>query len=243
MLKGTKAQVETSPGRPHYLDHRKRLRGRFLRSKDHSMPDYELLEILLTYAVPRIDVKPLAKALLTRFGTLKGVLDASPESLQEVKRIGPQSSVLIALLRQCMRRYFELEATQADLVNSPEAVVAYCRASLEAERRECFEVLYLSSKNQLIRTERLSEGTLDRTTVYPRQVIEGALKANAAALIFVHNHPSGDPSPSAEDRALTDSLVRAAKAVGIVVHDHIVVGNGSHFSFRAEGQISPNDTR
>lgn len=201
------------------------------------MPDYELLELLLTFAIPRREVKPEAKALLAKFGSLKAVLDADLEALSEVKGVGEQAGVLIKALRESMRRYLESAAQEADLVSSPEAAVAYCRAALEAEKRECFEVLYLASNNRLIRSERLSEGTLDRAAVYPRRVIEGALKANAAALIFVHNHPSGDPKPSTEDRRLTESLAQAAKAVGIKVHDHLVIGDGSHYSFRANGYL------
>lgn len=206
------------------------------------MPDYELLELMLTYAIPRRDVKPVAKDLLKSFGNLKGVLDAGHDQIVEVKSAGSNTAVLLALFRAGMRRYLELSAAETDLLNSPETVLAYCRASLEAEKNEVFEVIYVSAKNRLIRSERLAEGTIDRAAVYPRRVIEGALKANAAAVIFVHNHPSGDPAPSAEDRALTESLAKAVQAVGMTMHDHIIIGGGRHFSFRSQGLISTSPT-
>lgn len=136
-----------------------------------------------------------------------------------------------------MERYFETEAREADLLNSPEAVLAYCRASLEGLNNEVFDVVYLSTKNRVIRKERLSEGTIDQAAVYPRRVVAGALAANAAGLIFVHNHPSGDPTPSMEDKRLTTLLAQAAKTVGITVLDHIIVGNGRSFSFRDRGLL------
>jgi DNA repair protein RadC len=136
-----------------------------------------------------------------------------------------------------MERYFETEARQTDLLNSPEAVLNYCRASLEGLANEVFEVLYLSTKNRVVGRERLSEGTIDQAAVYPRRVVAGALAANAAGLVFVHNHPSGDPAPSPEDKRLTSLLADAARTVGIPVLDHLIIGNGRHFSFRDQGLL------
>lgn len=227
---------------PHFAGHRERLRRRFL-SDVTTLPDYELLELLLTFAIPRRDVKPLAKALLARFGNLKAVLDAAPSDVQAVPGAGRGAATLLAALRAAMRVYFELEAKQTDLMNSYETVINYCRASLEGEKNEVFQILYLSSKNRLLGAERVAQGTIDRAAVFPRRVIEGALAARAAAMVFVHNHPSGDPTPSVEDRRLTRDLVDAAASVDILVHDHIVIGNGRHFSFRAAGLMDDKNKK
>ncbi|OGS01371.1 MAG: hypothetical protein A3G41_06055 [Elusimicrobia bacterium RIFCSPLOWO2_12_FULL_59_9] len=221
-----------------HAGHRKRLRDRLLRAGAQGFEDYELVELLLTFAISRQDVKPMAKQLIGRFGDLKKVLDAQPEDLARVKGIGPQTAAFLKALRVTMQRYFELAAMQtARILNSTDAVLAYCRASLEVEPREVFEVLYVSSKNRLIKAERLSSGTIDRAAVYPREVIKKALEANAAAFICVHNHPSGDPAPSPEDRKLTEALFEAARAVGITMHDHFIIGSGRHFSFRSQGLL------
>jgi len=235
-----KAKREVPPDKPHFLGHRQRLQERFKHTGSKGLADYELLELLLTYAIPRRDVKPIAKMLLHHFGNLKGVLDASFKDLLPIKGIGPQTAIYFLTLRTYMKRYFELTAQESDLLNSPQTVIQYCRSSLESEKNEVFEILYLSTKNRLIRAERLSEGTIDRTAVYPRQVIEGALSAKAAALIIVHNHPSGDPTPSQEDILMTQKLSKAAQAVDITVHDHIIIGNGRHVSFREKGLLPEN---
>ena len=217
--------------------HRQRLRERFEKSGFQGFHDYEVLELLLTFSIPRQDVKPLAKALLARFGSLPAVLDAEPSDLEKVPGLGRRSSGFLRIVRSLISRYFEETLKETDVLQSPEAVVDYCRAALQGERNEVFEVLYLSSKNRVIGVERLFEGTLDRTAVYPRRIIEGALKANAAALIFVHNHPSGDPTPSPEDCRLTKEIASAAGPLGISVHDHIIIGRGRHLSLRKAGKL------
>lgn len=183
----------------------------------------------------------MAKILIKRLGSIKGVLEAQPQDLAGIKGIGEKTAIFLKALRTVMRRYFELEAEQAQVLDSTEAVISYCRASLEAEPKEVFEVLFVSPKNRLIKTERLFQGTIDRATVYPREVIKSALDFHAAALICVHNHPSGDPTPSPEDEKLTGALFEAARAVGITLHDHIIIGKGKHFSFRARGLLSAGD--
>jgi len=218
--------------KPDLVGHRQRLRERFLKSGLSGLAEYETLELLLTYAILRKDVKPIAKRLVAQFKTLKGVLDADPVMLGKIEGIGPESQSFFKLIHAIMQHYFELSAAETDLLSSPASVLNYCRATVEAEKKEVFYVLYLSSKNRLISSEKVAEGTIDQAAVYPRRLIEGALRANAAALIFVHNHPSGDPTPSLEDKALTRKLVEAAKTIGITVHDHLIIGNGRHFSFR-----------
>ncbi|HNF59774.1 MAG TPA: DNA repair protein RadC, partial [Elusimicrobiota bacterium] len=199
--------------------------------------DYELLELLLTYVFSRCDTKPIAKKLLDTFGSFKGVFDATPEQLAQVEGAGTGTGAFVSLVRAVMERYFETEVRQSDLLNSPEAVLSYCRASLEGLQNEVFDVVYVSTKNRVIRKERLAEGTIDQAAVYPRRVVAGALAANAAGLVFVHNHPSGDPSPSPDDKRLTALLVQAAKTVGISVLDHLIIGNGRYYSFRDRGLL------
>lgn len=223
---------------PDPSGHRARLRERWRQSGPAGFPDYELLELLLTQAVPRRDTKPMAKDLLRRFGTLKGVLDATAAELESVPRVGPAVSFFFSILRGTMERYFESAARKTDLLNSPEAVIRYCRASLEGLKNEVFDVIFVSTKNRVLGRERLSEGTIDQAAVYPRRVVSSALAANAASLIFVHNHPSGDPTPSPEDKQLTRRLEEAAQTVGIPVLDHLIVGNGGHFSFREQGLLA-----
>jgi DNA repair protein RadC len=221
----------------HRNGHRRRLRERF-ETAPRVLPDYELLELLLTCAIPRRDVKPLAKALLVHFGSFKNVLDATPSDLGAVPGAGPRTAAFLGAIRSSIERYMSSRAAEADALTSPEAVAAYCRAALEGLKNEVFEVIYLTTRNRVIRMERLSEGTIDQTAVYPRRLVEGALARRAAGVVLVHNHPSGDPSPSAEDKALTRRLVAAARLVDLAVLDHVIVGDGRHFSFREAGLLS-----
>lgn len=225
-------------GKPSYSGHRSRLRKRFESAGLDSFLEHEILELLLTYCITRKDTKPLAWALLKKFGSLSGVLDATPSELEEVAGIGRQSTVFIKLIRAVMRTYFLEEIKKRKEITTPENVVNFCRASLQGEPNEIFEVIYLTTRNAVIGVERLSVGTIDRASIAPRKIIEQALKRRAAALIFVHNHPSGEPEPSAEDRELTETLSQIASPLGIAVLDHIVVGKGKFFSMRANSFIS-----
>ncbi|MFA6584412.1 MAG: DNA repair protein RadC [Elusimicrobiaceae bacterium] len=199
--------------------------------------DHEALELLLTYCVPRKDTKPIAWALLKKFGTLSSVLDAKPEELAEIHGVGQETITLLNLSRAMVKRYFKDELQKKQSLRSPEEVVDFCRASLEGEKDEIFEVLYLTTKNTVISCERISTGTIDRTAVSPRRVVENALKTRASGLILVHNHPSGNPTPSREDIIMTEEIIRAAKALDLAVLDHIVVGKNDYYSFRASGII------
>ncbi len=196
--------------------------------------------MLLTYSIARRDTKPLAWALLKKFGTISAVLDASPQELAAVPGIGPESVTMITLMRAVMRRYFMDTLQRKEALRSPEEVVEFCRASLEGEKDEIFEVIYLTTKNTVIGSERLSCGTIDRTAVAPRKVVENALKARAAGLILVHNHPSGNATPSREDIIITEEIIRAARALDISVMDHIIIGKNEHYSFRGSGLIKFN---
>jgi len=225
--------------KPSYTGHRERLRKKFLQSGPSAFHDHEILEFLLTYAIPRKDTKRLAWDILKRFGTFSRVLDAKPEDLITIDGIGENSAVFFPLLREAMRRYYLGKLLKKDAVKCPRDVLKYCEASLEGEPDEIFEVLYLSVRNKVMSSERLFTGTIDRTAVYPRKVIEKALKNKAAGLIFAHNHPSGEVSPSREDEIMTKELNEAAKAVGITVHDHIIIGVGkdNYYSYREHGLI------
>jgi len=221
----------------NHKGHRQRLRDKFRASGLDAFMDHEVLEFLLTYAIPRRDTKPIAWEMIKKFGSLSAALDAKPHELAEVEGLGEEAALYVTFLRALLRRYFFDEIKQRETIKSPEDVVQYCRASLEGEKDEIFEVIYLTTRNSVIGTEQVSSGTIDRTSVSPRRVVENALKARAAALIFVHNHPSGNPYPSKEDICLTEELMRAANTLGLSVHDHLIVGKNSYYSFKANGLL------
>jgi DNA repair protein RadC len=217
---------------PDYIEHRKRLREKFLKAGAEGFHDYELLELLLTYAIPRVDVKPPAKALMKRFGTLNAVLDATQSELAPVRGMGPTSAVLIRLIKELFAAYLAEQMEGKDVLSSPGAVVDFARVKLAGLPHEAFMVIYLNVKNRVIDHEVLQEGTVDRAIVYPREIIKAALTNKAAGLILSHNHPSGDPEPSQEDKHLTRSVIEAARTVEIRVLDHIIVGKNGYFSFQ-----------
>ncbi len=223
--------------RPSFHGHRTRLRKRFLASGLDSFLDHEILELLLTYTIPRKDTKPIAWALLKKFGTLSSVLDAKPQELTDVEGIGMQSAVFLNLMRSVMRRYSLEQIKQRKEIKNPESVVQFCQASLQGEANEIFEVIYLTIRNTVIGVDRITIGTIDRASISPRKIIENALKQKAAGLIFVHNHPSGEPTPSQEDIMLTETLSQIAAPLGIMVLDHIIVGQGKFFSIKANSLI------
>jgi DNA repair protein RadC len=217
---------------PDYIEHRKRLRDKFLKAGAEGFHDYELLELLLTFAIPRVDVKPAAKALMKRFGTLNGVLDATQSELQSVSGMGPTSAVLIRLVKELFSSYLAERMEGKDVLSSPLAVVDFARVKLAGLPHEAFMVIYLNVKNRVIDHEVLQQGTVDRAIVYPREIIKAALTHKATGLLLSHNHPSGDPEPSQEDKHLTRSVIEAARTVEIKVLDHIIVGKNGYFSFQ-----------
>jgi len=218
--------------KPHYLAHRSRLRKRFRKTDGNGLHEYELLELLLTYAIPRIDVKPIAKRLLERFGGLSGVLDASQEDIQGINGVGPVSATLIRLVKALCVSYSVQRMRNKDILSSPESVLDFSRLKLTGLSNEALMAIYVNVKNQVIDYEMLNEGTVDNVVIYPRRIIEGALRYHASGLIIVHNHPSGNPEPSEEDRVLTRSLSEITKTLDIRLLDHIIVGRDGHFSFR-----------
>jgi len=227
--------MKVREGRPHWWGHRERLRERFLRAGAKGLQDYELLELLLSYAIPRKDVKPQAKELLRRFGSLAGVMDASPEEVQEVKGIGPRAATLLRLAKEMGEVYLGERMRGVDVLSSPSRVVDFCLFRLKGEGEEKFMVIYLNVKNEVMDYEVIQEGTVDRSVVYPRRVAEKALRRKAASVIVVHNHPSGHPDPSPEDRRITRELVEALRPLEIRLLDHIIVGKRGYFSFREKG--------
>ena len=222
--------------------HRKRLRERFLKSGISGFHDYEVVELLLSLGTPRRDCKQAAKEALKRFKTLRGVLEASPEELQQIKGIGAHSAFGIKLVQEVARDFLKAKMLEKPFYKSSQEVFDYLYYSMRGLRKEVFKVLYLTSQNQIIDTVDLSEGTVNSSSVSPREVIEGAIKNNAAALIFVHNHPSGATEPSTSDRSLTRELVYAGKIMHVKVLDHIIIGDNRYYSFTGEGLIGEYET-
>ena len=222
---------------PHHLGHRDRLRRRARIGGLGALPDYELLELYLYRSIPRTDVKPLAKALLTRFGGLTAVLSAPLGDLRTVPGVGEQVALDLKLMHEAAMRIGRGEAAKRPVISSWSALLAYVRTVLAHEPREQFRVLFLDKKNQLIADEMLGQGTVDHAPVYPREVARRSLELSASAIILVHNHPSGDPSPSGADIDMTRQIMAALQALKIAVHDHLVVGRDGVASFKALGLI------
>jgi DNA repair protein RadC len=222
---------------PHYVGHRERLRERFLSAGPDTMPDYELLELALFAAVPRRDVKPLAKALIARFGSFAEVIAAPRERLLEVEGASAAVAAQLKIIEAAARRLAKTRLLGRPALASWSALIDYCAAAMARSQKEEFRVLFLDRKNILIADEVLSTGTIDHTPVYPREIVKRALDHGATAMILVHNHPSGDPTPSKADITMTRDVADAAKALGIVVHDHLIVGRSGHISFKALGLL------
>jgi DNA repair protein RadC len=225
------------PDKPHHLGHRERLRTRAATGGLAALPDYELLELLLLRTFPRGDVKPVAKALLARFGSLQAALSAPLSDLRQVSGVGDAAALDLKLLHEATVRMARSEAARRPVISSWSALLAYVRVSLAHEPREQFRALFLDKKNQLLADELVQDGTVDHAPVYPREIMRKALELSACALILVHNHPSGDPTPSQADIVMTRQIVEAGRSLSIVVHDHLVVGRDGVASFKALGLI------
>jgi DNA repair protein RadC len=217
---------------PHFAGHRDRLKARFRDHGPAAVSDYELLELLLFQAVPRRDTKPLAKALIARFGSFSDVLAAPERLLTELPGVGASVALYLKAIHAASTRYAKGALAERPLLSSWSAVIDYCRAAMAFEEKEQFRILFLDKKNRLIADEVQQVGTVDHTPVYPREVVKRALELSATALVLAHNHPSGDPTPSRADIQMTKTIVEVAKPLGIEVHDHIIVGRNGHASFR-----------
>jgi DNA repair protein RadC len=217
---------------PHYHGHRDRLRARFLQVGGDALPDYELLELVLFRLIPRRDVKPIAKELLKRFGTFAEVLAAPPARLMEVDGIGENVVTDLKVVEAAARRLVKGDVAKRQVLSSWTSVIDYCRAAMAFMDKEQFRLLFLDKRNGLIADEVQQSGTVDHTPVYLREVVKRALELSASALILVHNHPSGDPTPSPADIKMTREIMDIAKPLGITVHDHIIVGREGHASLK-----------
>ena len=217
--------------------HRKRLREKFLKSGLAGFHDYEIVELLLTLGSPRRDCKQPAKEAIKQFKTLRGVLAASPQELQQIDGIGPHSTFGIKLVQEVAKEFLKEKILDKPFYKSPQEVFDYLYHSMRDLKKELFKVIYLNSQNQIIDTADLFEGTVNGSSVSPREIMEGAIKYNAVSLIFVHNHPSGSPEPSISDKELTRELAYAGKIMHIKVLDHIIIGDNRYFSFADDGLI------
>ncbi|MBK4214432.1 DNA repair protein RadC [Paracoccus caeni] len=223
---------------PSYLaDHRARLRDRFMQGGAQAMPDYELLELVLFRAIPRQDVKPLARRLIEAFGDFNRVISASPARLQQIDGAGPAVVTELKIVEAAAQRMARAKVLHRPALSGWQALLDYCHTTMAHREIEQFRVLYLDRKNVLIADEEQGKGTVDHVPVYPREIIRRALELNASALILVHNHPSGDPTPSDSDIAMTARVMQAADSMGITLHDHLIIGKSRELSFRAQNLL------
>lgn len=231
----TQAAKKTTP--PHHTGHRDRLRARFAENGADALADYELLELLLFMAIPRRDVKPLAKTLLAAFGGLPELMNATALELQKIEGVSENTAIGIKAMTALAHRSFKAELMNKPVLNNWPRLIEYCHATMAHEKREHFRILFLNKKNELIRDEIQGSGTVDHTPAYPREIMKRALELGATAMILLHNHPSGDPKPSQADVDMTQAIIAAAKPFNIVIHDHIIIAKSGHTSFKSQGLI------
>lgn len=236
-LPGVVKDAATAKAKPHYHGHRQRLRERFLATGGEAMPDYELLELVLAIAIPRSDVKPLAKALLTEFKNFNGVITAEPAMLGRVKGMGDVSVAALKVVQAAAVRLARGEIMERPLVSSWDQLLDYCMAAMGHEKVEQTRVLFLDKRNRLIADERQNKGTIDHTPLYPREIVKRALEIGATAFILVHNHPSGDATPSHADIEMTKEVQEAAAKLGITLHDHLIISREGPASFKSLGLL------
>ncbi|MFP4098501.1 MAG: RadC family protein [Alphaproteobacteria bacterium] len=235
-----KAKSETTQNKktkPHYTGHRQRLRERFIIGGAESLQDYELLELLLFMAIPRRDVKPLAKDVLATFGSLSAIMNAPHGTLSQIEGISENTATAIKTVNAIAHRMMKQELMEKPILNNWTRLMDYCHMSMDHETKEHFRILFLNKKNMLIADEIQASGTVDHTPAYPREIMKRALELGATAMILMHNHPSGDPSPSKADIDMTKTIIEAARTFNITIHDHIIMARGKHFSFRQEGLL------
>ncbi len=232
----TEDVAKTTTPKPHHTGHRDRLRQRFLDAPD-ALPDYELLELLLFMAIPRKDVKPIAKQMIDRFKNINGVLNASLNDLQSINGISHNSAIAIRAIRAAGLRLLKQNIMGRPILNSWQRLIEYVEAAMANETREHFRIIFLNKKNEVIADEIQQTGTVDHTPAYPREIMKRSLEVGATALILAHNHPSGDATPSQADITLTKQIIAAAKPFDIVIHDHLVISRNGTQSFKSLGLI------
>lgn len=230
-------KAEPDKEKPHYLGHRQRLRERLLKSGAGSLQDYELLELLLCLALPRIDVKPIAKNLISRFGSFAAVMAAEPEQLMEVSGIKENTAAAIKTVQAAAILMQKQDVLKKPVLSSWRAVLDYCHSIMANEKNEQFRLLFLDGKNALIADEVQSQGTVNHAPVYVREVVKRTLAHGAVSIIMAHNHPTGDPTPSRDDIEMTRAVQRALAEIGVSVHDHIIIGRKGHASLRSLGYM------
>ena len=228
---------KTMKDKPDHLGHRQRLREKYRKIGLSGWHDYEILELILTYCIPRRDAKPAAKRLMRKFKTVGAVLDASEEELRKVRDIGPNSAVLLKLFREVAGVYLKSHLKKSDSLSSPEAVCDYLAVSLRGRKEEEFKIIFLDSSNRLIEVKTLQVGTVDKSAIYPRKVVERALRYGAVSVIAAHNHPGGSLKPSEDDVRITEALRTSLATVDISLLDHIIVSNEGYFSFKEKGLL------
>jgi DNA repair protein RadC len=221
----------------HYLKHRERLRQRFLKGDERAIADYELLELLLFQALPRKDVKPLAKDLLRQFGSFAAVITAEPEELRRVEGLGDAAVATFKVVRSAAIKLTREKIPNRPIIGAWQQLIDYIHANMAHLKIEHLRILFLDNRNRLIADEEQQTGTVNHTPVYPREVIRRALDLGASAIILVHNHPSGDPAPSKADIEMTREVARAGEALGVAVHDHLIIGHNGHASFKSLGLL------
>ena len=236
-LPGLELTIEDASAPPGHLGHRARMREKLLRAGPDALLDHELLEMVLFLALPRRDTKPIARALLTRFGSFAAAISAPSQALSQIDGLGEAGIAALRSIQGAALRLARAEVMESPILNNWEKLLGYLNAALAREKIEQFRILFLDTKNRLIADEAQARGTVNHTPVYPREVVRRALELQATALILVHNHPSGDPTPSRADIAMTKEIIIAAEALGILLHDHLIIGNGRHYSFRREGHL------
>lgn len=230
--------AKNSGGQPAYIkDHRKRLYQRFIQGGPDAMPDYEILELVLFRAIARHDVKPLAHRLLSVFGDFNAVISAPNDRLAEVKGVGDAVIRELKVVEAAAHRLAKSKISERAVISSWDSLIEYCHTTMAHKHKEQFRVLFLDKRNRLLADECLGQGTVDSVAVYPREVIKRALSLSASALILIHNHPSGDPTPSDDDINITRQIETVSNPLGIVLHDHLIIGKSSEISFRAQGLI------
>ncbi|MGB0719932.1 MAG: RadC family protein [Bdellovibrionales bacterium] len=221
--------------KPHYGGHRARLRERFLKGGADSLADYELLELLLFMAIPRRDVKPLAKALLAQFGSLQALMAATPHELMRINGVSENTAAALKAVHATAARMMKQDIQSKPLLNNWSRMMDYCYATMAHEKKEHFRVLFMNKKNELLADEIQSSGTVDHTPAYPREIVKRALELGATAMVLMHNHPSGDPKPSQADVDMTRQIIHAAAPLNIIIHDHIIISKNGYTSFKNQG--------
>lgn len=227
--------ADPKPDKKHYHGHRDRLRARFVQGGPEALADYELLELVLFMAIPRRDVKPLAKTLLERFDGLPQLMAASHHELTQIDGISENTATALKAISAISLRTVKQEIMRKPILNNWTRLMDYCYAAMAHEKKEHFRILFMNKKNELIADEAQGSGTVDHTPAYPREIMKRALEHGATAMILLHNHPSGDPKPSQADIDMTGAIIRAAEPFTIVVHDHVIISKSGYFSFKNEG--------